>query len=95
MALAVRVGMNARQSKDVGEVLIVLISDGKANVSLHHALTTSMDDGSERAVLSEIRQEVLAIAEAVRRLGMELLVIDTSSPHQISTLGADLARHGG
>jgi magnesium chelatase subunit D len=95
LALAVRVGMNARQSKDVGEVLIVLISDGKANVSLHHALTTSTDAGSERAVLSEIRQEVLGIAEAVRRRGMELLVIDTSSPHQTSTLGADLARHGG
>ena len=34
LALAVRLGQNARQSKDVGEVVIVLISDGKANVSL-------------------------------------------------------------
>lgn len=95
LALAVRVGENARQSKDVGEILIVLISDGKANVSLHHSLASSTGDGSERAVLSAIRQEVLEIAAAIRRLGMELLVIDTSARHLSSGLAADVALHGG
>jgi 23S rRNA U2552 (ribose-2'-O)-methylase RlmE/FtsJ len=33
LALAVRLGMNARRAKDIGEVVIVLISDGKAVVS--------------------------------------------------------------
>lgn len=90
LALAVRVGENARQSKDVGEVLIVLISDGKANVSLRQSLVAPTEDGPERAVLSEIRQEVLGIAAAIRRLGIELLVIDTSHRHLPSDLAAEL-----
>lgn len=95
LALAVRVGENARRAKEVGEVLIVLISDGKANVSLHQSLTSPPDNGSERAVLAEIRQEVLAVATAIRRLGMELLVIDTGRSHRASGLPAELARQGG
>ena len=84
---AVRVGENARLSKDVGEVLIVLISDGKANVSLRQSLVAPTEESPQRAVLSEIRQEVLGIATAIRRLGIELLVIDTSHRHLPSDLG--------
>ena len=95
LALAVRVGVNARQSKEVGEILIVLISDGKANVSLHHSLASVEAEATERAVLAEIRREARGIAEAIRRLGMELLVIDTSARHVPSSLAAELALHGG
>lgn len=95
LALAVRVGENARQSKDVGEILIVLISDGKANVSLRQSLASPREEGLAQAVLPEIRQEVLGIAAAIRRLGLELLVIDTSQRHRSSGLAAELARHGG
>ncbi|MEB3320775.1 MAG: magnesium chelatase ATPase subunit D [Cyanobium sp.] len=95
LALAVRVGENARRSKEVGEILIVLISDGKANVSLHQSLIAASDDRSERAELAQIRQEVLEIARAIGRLGMELLVIDTSRHHLASGLAAELARQGG
>jgi magnesium chelatase subunit D len=45
--------------------------------------------------LAGMRQEVLEIAAAIRRLGMELLVIDTGTRHRDSALGADLARQGG
>jgi len=45
--------------------------------------------------LAGMRQEVLGIAAAIRRLGMELLVIDTGTRHRDSGLGADLARLGG
>ncbi len=95
LALAVRVGVNARRSKEVGEILIVLISDGKANVSLHHSVTVAADDGGERAELAQIRQEVLEIARTIRRLGMELLVIDTSRRHLSSALAAEVALQGG
>ncbi len=95
LALAVRVGVNARRSKDVGEILIVLISDGKANVRLRDSLAAPSDSGPPPVVLAEIRQELLAIAVALRRLGMELLVIDTGRPHLPSSLSAELARHGG
>ncbi len=94
LALAVRVGENARRCKEVGEILIVLISDGKANVSLRHSLASPGGD-DEPAVLPEIRRELLEIAVAIRRLGMELLVIDTSQRHASSGLAAELARQGG
>lgn len=95
LALAVRVAENARRAKDVGEILIVLISDGKANVSLHHSLASSSDAMPQRVVLSEIREEVLGIAAAIRGLGIELLVIDTSTGHRAAPLAAELARQGG
>ncbi len=95
LALAARVGENARQSKEVGEVLIVLITDGKANVSLSCSLACRAEEGPERLGLAAIRQEVLTIAAAMAQLGMELLVIDTGNRHQSSGLAAELARHGG
>ncbi len=36
----------------------------------------------QQVVLTEIRQEVLGIAAAIRGLGIELLVIDTSTGHR-------------
>ncbi len=95
LALAVRVGENARRTKEVGEILIVLISDGKANVSLHHSLASPSEAIPQQVVLTEIRQEVLGIAAAIRGLGIELLVIDTSTGHRPSALAAELARQGG
>jgi magnesium chelatase subunit D len=91
----VRVGENARRSKEVGDILIVLISDGKANVSLHHSLASPSEAIPQQVVLTEIRQEVLGIAAAIRGLGIELLVIDTSAGHRPSALAAELARQGG
>ena len=95
LALAVRVGENARRTKEVGEILIVLISDGKANVALHHSLASPSEAIPQQVVLTEIRQEVLGIAAAIRGLGIELLVIDTSTGHRPSALAAELARQGG
>ena len=97
LALAVRLGRNARNSKDVGEILIVLISDGKANVSLGQSLATSAaggGDGAEAPGLDAIGQEALGVADAIRQLGMELLVIDTGPRHGATGLGQELARHG-
>ena len=95
LALAVRLGVNARQAKEVGEILIVLISDGKANVSLSRSLASSSDDRPEQLGLTAMRQELLGIAAAIRQLGMELLVIDTGNRHLTSGLAADLAHYGG
>jgi hypothetical protein len=45
---------------------------GKANVMLSHSLASSADVGPAPVVLAEIRQELLEIAAAIQRLGMEL-----------------------
>jgi magnesium chelatase subunit D len=88
-------GQIARSAKDVGEVILVLITDGKAKVSLGRSLASSGVDGPESMGLEGIRLEVLGLGDAIRRLAMELLVIDTGPLHGASGLGQELARHAG
>ncbi len=95
LAVAARMGQIARSAKDVGEVILVLITDGKANVSLGRSLASSGVDGPESMGLEGIRLEVLGLGDAIRRLAMELLVIDTGPLHGASGLGQELARHAG
>jgi len=95
LALAVRLGVNARRAKDIGEVVIVLISDGKANVPLCRSLGQSdlappaPADGFASA--GAIREELLPTAAAIAALRMRLLVIDTENPHLSSGLAKQLA----
>jgi len=94
LSLALRLGQNARQSKDVGEVVIVLISDGKANVSLSRSLRPPGPAAAEATGLS-LREELLGIAAVIRRLEMALLVIDTGNRHVSSGLSEELAARAG
>jgi magnesium chelatase subunit D len=95
LALAVRLGENARRAKDIGEVVIVLISDGKANVPLCRSLgqadlvPPAPAEGSAGA--AAIREELLPIAAAIAALKMRLLVIDTENRHLSSGLARQLA----
>jgi magnesium chelatase subunit D len=97
LALALRVGRNALLSKDIAEVIVVLISDGKANVDLSRSLAASPQaaGSAEPPPLSAIHAEVLTIARTLVGLGLPLLVIDTGSRHPRSALLADLALRGG
>jgi magnesium chelatase subunit D len=93
LALAVRLGMNARRAKDIGEVVIVLISDGKANVPLARSLGQTAADLAPPppARAGAIREELLPIAAAIAALKMRLVVIDTESHHLSSGLARQLA----
>ncbi len=106
LSLALRLGQNARQSKDVGEVVIVLISDGKANVSLSRSLRPPGPAPAGRAPSADgpaaaeatglsLREELLGIAAVIRRLEMALLVIDTGNRHVSSGLAEELAARAG
>lgn len=102
LALAVRLGMNARRAKAIGEVVIVLISDGKANVPLARSLgqtaTNLAPQGAPPSTelgaapgAGAIREELLPIAAAIAALKMRLVVIDTESHHLSSGLARELA----
>ncbi|BDA50617.1 magnesium-chelatase subunit ChlD, chloroplastic [Coccomyxa sp. Obi] len=81
ISLAVRTAINAQTSGDCGRIMIVLLTDGRANVSLGKSNEDpeAIAEGAPKPTQDQLKTEVLDMAKRVAASGFNLLVIDTEN----------------
>ncbi|KAL3529990.1 hypothetical protein ACH5RR_009312 [Cinchona calisaya] len=93
LTTAVRVGMNAEKSGDVGRIMIVAITDGRANISLKRSTDReAASSDAPRPSTQELKDEILEVAAKVYKSGMSLLVIDTENKFVSTGFAKEIAR---
>jgi len=89
---AALVGMNAQKSGDVGEVLVVCISDGRANVPLCVSVGEPPEEGAEPMDKKELKEEVLNTAKMLGMLAnFKLLMLDTENKFVSTGVAKEIA----
>ncbi|XP_029129709.1 magnesium-chelatase subunit ChlD, chloroplastic isoform X2 [Cajanus cajan] len=94
LTTAVRVGLNAEKSGDVGRVMIVAITDGRANISLKRSTDPEAAAATDapKPSAQQLKDEILEVAGKIYKAGMSLLVIDTENKFVSTGFAKEIAR---
>ncbi len=91
-------GLNAQKSGDIGKVVVVLISDGRANVPLCVSMGEEFDPDADedskdgKPSRTYLKDETIACAKKLGALpGFNLLCIDTENKFISTGLAKDIA----
>eukprot|EP00210_Caulerpa_lentillifera_P005678 g5430.t1 len=95
LSTAIRVALNHQQQGNVGRVMVVLITDGRANVSLAKSNEDpdAMDPNAEKPSQEELRAEVTDMAKKMFVAGIQLLVIDTENKFVSTGFAEEIAKN--
>lgn len=97
LSLATRVGINAMSSGDCGRVMVVAVTDGRANISLKKSNgdpEANMPD-APKPTQDEIKEEILDVAGKINATGLQMLVIDTENKFVSTGFAEEIARVSG
>lgn len=94
LSVAARVGLNAMSTGDVGRVMIVCLTDGRANVSINKSQRDPeyIGPNAKKPTADELADEVSDMAARVAAAGMSVLVIDTENKFVSSGTAEKLAQ---
>lgn len=97
LATAVRTGLNAQSSGDCGRIMIVLLTDGRANVSLAKSNRDpdALAEDAPKPSTEQLKEEVLRMAKQVNAAGFNLLCIDTENQFVTTGFGKEIAQASG
>jgi len=95
LSVAARVGLNAMSTGDVGRVMIVCLTDGRANVSINKSQRDPeyLGPDAKKPTNEELEQEVADTAARIGAAGMSVLVIDTENKFLSSGTAEKLAQN--
>jgi len=89
---AAQVGMTAQKTGDVGEVLVICISDGRANVPLCVSVGEPPAEDEPPMDKKELKEEVLNTAKMLGTLsGFKLLMLDTENKFVSTGVAKEIA----
>jgi len=97
LQLAGRVGLNAMEQGDVGRVMVVAITDGRANVSLARSTAEPGTDidSIPKPTQTEIKDEILDVSARLGAAGLQMLVIDTENQFVSTGFAKEIANASG
>jgi magnesium chelatase subunit D len=93
--VAVRTGLNAMKSGDIGKCVLVIVSDGRANVPLSVSNGEEVDP-ENKPTRDELKEEVLNCAKGLRGIGgFNCVVLDTENKFVSTGMAKEIAAAAG